>query len=131
MKKDCRAAGIPAGAAAFCVLPDPGRRERPPVHSGGCSLGWENPWVSFTLNGEGMSDRWTTNEHFDGTHVSGYFEIGFTAWRNFQLRLGKGKRAHQLGCRIDVRNLLDHQYEIVKLYPMPGINWNFSVNYNL
>lgn len=102
-----------------------------PVHSGGCSLGWENPWVSFTLNGEGMSDRWTTNEHFDGTHVSGYFEIGFTAWRNFQLRLGKGKRAHQLGCRIDVRNLLDHQYEIVKLYPMPGINWNFSVNYNL
>ena len=96
-----------------------------PVHSGAFSVGWENPWLNVTLNGDGVSRRWATNEHYDETQIDGYFELGATAWKAFTLRLGKQKRS--LEVRFDVKNLLDKQYEIVRLYPMPGRSWMVTV----
>ena len=96
-----------------------------PVHSGACSVGWMNPWVNVTLSGEGVSRRWGTNEHYDETQIDGYFELGATVWKTFTL--GHGKRKRSLEVRFDLKNLLDKQYEIVRLYPMPGRSWMVTV----
>ncbi len=95
-----------------------------PLHSGAFSLGWENPWVNLTVYGEGVSERWGSNEHYDETRIKGYFELGATAWKAF--RWGR-QRQRSLDIRLDVKNLLDKQYEIVRLYPMPGISWQLTV----
>ncbi len=96
-----------------------------PKHSGSIALGWENPWVSLSLHGSGVSSRWANNNHYEGTQIDGYWDMGLTAYRTFSW----GEQ--QLEARFDVKNLFDAQYEIVRLYPMPGRSWQVSVKYQL
>ena len=92
-----------------------------PLHSGAASIGWENPWVNAVVSGYGVSERWASNEHLDGTRIDGYGELSATLWRQFQIR------KMRFEVRADVKNLLDKQYEIVRSYPMPGRSWQVTV----
>lgn len=94
-----------------------------PEHQGSAAVNFENPWVNVTVHGHGMSQRYTNNEHYDGTRIAGYAEIGITAYREW--RCGRGV----LEVRADIKNLLDKQYEIVGHYPMPGRSWQMAVGY--
>ena len=101
-----------------------------PLHSGSMALGWENPWVNVSLHGQGMSQRWANNEHYEGTEVDGYWDMGLTLYRQLDdLRLwGKSLRGVKL--RMDVKNLLAKQYELVGHYPMPRRSWSLSIGYS-
>ncbi len=95
-----------------------------PKHSGAVSLSWENPWVNLSWHLTAVSHRWTNNEHLDGTRIAGYDDMGVTLYRRLRLK-------HlALEPRLDVKNLLDRQYEIVGAYPMPGISWLFALKVN-
>ena len=94
-----------------------------PLHTVSGSLGFENPWVNVSLHLTGMSDRWANNEHYDDTDIDGYIEFGLTAWRYF--RFGR----HSVECRLDLKNLMDTQYELVRYYPMPGRSYQVTINY--
>ena len=94
-----------------------------PEHQGSVAVGFENPLINMSVHGYGMSHRYPNNEHYDGTRIAGYVEIGVTAYRKFKLPKG------EIGIRADVKNLLDKQYEIVAHYPMPGRSWQVTVNY--
>ncbi|MBR5688564.1 MAG: TonB-dependent receptor [Prevotella sp.] len=104
-----------------------------PVSSGGMSVCWENPWANISIHGEGVSSRWTNNEHLDGTRIAGYWEMGATAWRTFHFgkNTAHGKHHNELTLRFDLKNILDKQYEIVGAYPMPGRSWQLSLTYQL
>ena len=92
-----------------------------PQHSGSAALGWQNPWVSLTLSADAMGERWTTNEHSQGTRLAGFVEFSATAYRTFALRKS------ELTLQASVLNILDKQYEIVARYPMPGRSCRFTV----
>ena len=92
-----------------------------PCHTGSLSLAWENPWVSLSLHGSGVSSRWANNQHYEGTEIDGYWDTGLTAWHTF--RWGR----QSLEARLDVKNLFDRQYEIVAFYPMPGRSWQITI----
>ena len=94
-----------------------------PEHSGSASIGYENPFVNISIHGTGTSMRYSNNEHFEDSEVSGYWETGVTAYRDFNICGGT------LSARFDLKNILDKQYEIVKAYPMPGISYMISVGY--
>ncbi|MBR4920682.1 MAG: TonB-dependent receptor [Prevotella sp.] len=94
-----------------------------PLHTVSGSVGYENPWVNLSLHLTGMSDRWANNEHYEDTDIDGYVEFGLTAWRQF--RFGR----HQLEGRIDLKNLLNTQYELVRYYPMPRRSYQVTLNY--
>lgn len=94
-----------------------------PEHSGSASLAWENPWVNISANAVMASSRWPNNEHYKGTMLPGYKNIGATLYRNFTV--GKS----EIHLRFDLKNILDSQYEIVGHYPMPGRSWLFSVKF--
>jgi len=32
---------------------------------------------------------------------------------------------------VDLKNIFDRQYEIVRFYPMPGRSWQLSVKYQI
>ena len=87
------------------------------------AVGFENPIANISVHGYGMSHRYTNNEHYPGTRVDGYVEVGATAYRTWKLWKG------EMEIRIDIKNLLDKQYEIVSHYPMPGRSWQASVKY--
>ena len=94
-----------------------------PEHQGSAAINYENPWVNITIHGHGMSHRYTNNEHYQGSRVDGYVEMGLTAYRAWKLWKG------ELEIRADIKNLLDKQYEIVSHYPMPGRSWQASIKY--
>ena len=96
-----------------------------PRHTGSISVGWENPWVSLSLHGSGVSSCWANNQHYDDTLIDGYWDTGITAWHTF--RWGN----QSLEARFDLKNIFDRQYEIVRFYPMPGRSWQLSVKYQI
>ncbi len=101
-----------------------------PLHSGSMALGWENPWVNVSLHGQGMSQRWANNEHYEDTEVDGYWDMGLTIYRKLDdLRLC-GKSLRGMKIRMDVKNLLAKQYELVAHYPMPRRSWMLSIGYS-
>lgn len=104
-----------------------------PRSTAGASVSWENPWANLSLHGEGISSRWTNNEHLEGTRVNGYWETGATAWHTFGwgTKHGTSGHRHELTLRFDLKNLLDKQYEIVAAYPMPGRSWQLTASLKL
>jgi vitamin B12 transporter len=96
-----------------------------PLHSGSASIAYRNPWADVVVHGTGTSLRYGNNEHYEGTSISGYWEMGLALSRSFTL--GKSR----LDLRFDLKNMLNKQYEIVRLYPMPGRSWQATVRYYL
>ncbi len=96
-----------------------------PLHSGSASVGYRNPWVDVVLHGTATSLRYGNNEHYDGTEIKGYQELGLAFSHTFPI--GKSR----MEARLDIKNLLDKQYEIVRLYPMPGRSWQATIRFVL
>ena len=94
-----------------------------PRHQGSLSVSYENPWVNVSLHGTSVSSRWPNNNHYEGTLIVGYTDCGATLWRQFRWH------RHQLEARFDLKNVFDKHYEIVANYPMPGRNYQISINY--
>lgn len=92
-----------------------------PSHYGSASASWENPWANLSLHLTACGERWATNEHTRTTQLPAYAEMGISAWRNFRIWGTK------LTARTDVINLLDKQYQIVRLYPMPGRSFTIGL----
>ena len=96
-----------------------------PRHSGGGSVALLTPWMNVCLHGTGVSKRYATNENLDISRIEPYHELGLAFYRDFHWRGVK------VAVRADVLNLADEQYDIVRLYPMPGRSWKLSVNLNI
>lgn len=94
-----------------------------PLHSGSATLSWQNPWVNLSFTGEGMDDRWVTNEHAPGTRLAGFMEFACSAYRQFSV--GKS----HFVARASMLNIFDKQYDIVTHYPMPGRSWKISLTF--
>lgn len=94
-----------------------------PQHSGSLSVSWNSPWVMFVVSGTAASERWATHDHAITTHLPPYAELGLSLARSFRWA------GHRLDARLDVTNLTDHQYEILRRYPMPGRAWRTSLVY--
>lgn len=96
-----------------------------PRHSGGGSVALLTPWLNVSLHGTAMSERYSTNENMDISRISPHHELGLAVYRDFRWRsLGGTLRA-------DVVNLTDEQYDIVRLYPMPGRSWKISLKLDI
>ncbi len=54
-------------------------------------LGVGESLVNVSLHGQGMSKRWANNEHYDGTEVDGYWDMGLTLYRQLDGSESLGK----------------------------------------
>ncbi len=109
-----------------------------PEHSYAVSFSWANPWVNLSVTNDGISHRWTTNEHAASTRLAGYAETDLGLWRTFYLKCPianhkpiTNKQKTFITIRASLLNIFDKQYEIVAHYPMPGRSWRitFTINY--
>lgn len=91
---------------------------------GGASLACETPWIGVALSSLWTSRRWASPEHAPQTDLPPYAEWAVALYRDLPLRAGT------LALRLDLQNLFDHQYEIVRGYPMPGRSVKASVRWS-
>lgn len=93
-----------------------------PLHSGACSLMWQNPWVNPVVHVTFTSERWATSNHLPGTSLGGYEEWGVALYRSLSFK----------GCtlllRADMTNVFDKRYFIIARYPMPGRGYSVSAS---
>ena len=94
-----------------------------PRHSGGGNLRWENRWVNLGATAMVVGHRYTYAQNNVSTQLPAYCDLGLSADRSFEL--GKGT----FRMRVQVLNLLDTQYEVVKDYPMMGRNYRLAITY--
>lgn len=95
-----------------------------PIHSGGGSATWHNPWANLVMHATFASMRWCTNNHIATTDLPAYSEWGVSLFRN----IGIGQS--MLTARIDLINLFDKRYEVIGKYPMPGRAYKITLNYS-
>ena len=92
-----------------------------PLHTASVAVGWTNPLLHVALHGTGSSGRWATNNHYEGSRMAGYVDVGLSLSRTFQLQ------QRQLALQLDIKNLTGKQYEVVANYPMPRTAWMLSL----
>ncbi len=94
-----------------------------PRHSGGGNIRWENPWVNLGAQAMFVGERYSRMQNSERTWMPAYCDLGLTADRRFDTRLGT------MTVRLQVLNLLDVQYEVVRSYPMMGRNYRLKIIY--
>lgn len=92
-----------------------------PVHTFASTIAWHNSLVDIAFTIDGMTKRWTTNEHSKGTRIDGFTEMDVNLKRSF--RLGKCR----LTATASMLNITNKQYDIVAHYPMPGRSWRVGI----
>ena len=94
-----------------------------PRHSGGMSLRWDNRWLNFGASAMLVGHRYAYPQNNADNRLPAYCDIGLSADRNFDLRLG------ELRLQAQILNLFNVQYEIVQYYPMMGRNYRLAISY--
>ena len=94
-----------------------------PRHSGGTSVRWENHWVNLGVTAMAVGHRYAYSQAADAYRLPAYLDLGISGDHRFDLRWGT------MRLQVQVLNLLNAQYEVVKDYPMMGRNFRLSVMY--
>ncbi|MBR1799128.1 MAG: TonB-dependent receptor [Bacteroidales bacterium] len=96
-----------------------------PKHSGGLMLEWQHRHTRITASMIAMGERFAMPQNTDANRLPPYMDFGATIEQRIDIPWGT------LTMLLQVQNLLDQQYEIVKSYPMMGRNFRFSLTYNM
>lgn len=96
-----------------------------PRHSGSISLIAETHWLDLGLTTLIVGPRYSLQQNTEQNRVKGYVDQGITLSRKLFFNRST------LTLKVQVLNLLDIQYEVVKNYPMMGRNYRLGVTWTL
>ena len=92
-----------------------------PRHSGSFALCWSLGTWRAAVNGTVTGQRWATLEHTDGTRLKTFAECNISAGKMLIFKKLK------LNIELHVNNVFNTRYEIVRRYPMEGVNYGVKV----
>lgn len=85
-----------------------------PRVSGSGKVGIETPWVDISYSVLWSGKRYGGFQNFDINRLPGYFDHSISALRMFKIK------EKELTFNLEVLNLMNENYAIVKWFPMPG-----------
>lgn len=91
-----------------------------PRHSGGVALYLKTPWLNMGYNIMAVGERYYQQQNNSESRQQPYADHSITLDRHFELP------ACDLLIQLQVLNLLDVQYEVVRSYPMMGRNFRIK-----
>lgn len=94
-----------------------------PRHSGSITLTANTPWVDIGLTTLLTGKRYSLQQNAPEYSVKGFVDQGITLSRKFYLK------QTSLTAKIQILNLFDIQYEVVKNYPMMGRNFRIGLTW--
>lgn len=96
-----------------------------PVHSGSAVLSVSKNRFEISYNALFSSSRYAPGNVIAENLVRGWII------NNMYFSYSQGRKAVTYKYFVELNNFLNHQYQIVKLYPMPGINCRLGVSLSL
>ncbi len=88
-----------------------------PRVSGSARAGVETRWVDVAYSLIWSGHRYTFTQNYPANRLEGYFDHGISASREFRLP------AITIAATVEVLNLGDNNYQVVRGFPMPGRSW--------
>ena len=107
-----------------------------PENNGNTSVTLKTPWINVGYNCIAVGKRWSIVQTTDDYKLNAYTEHNITLSRSIALKKRtETQLSHithkihlpQLLLSLQLQNLFNTQYEIVKYYPMPGRSFMFTV----
>ena len=92
-----------------------------PRHSGNASLALETPWGTLGYSLMMVGKRYFMDQNIPENEVESYCEHTLALSKELKLSARTNLRL-----QLEVTNLTDRQYEVVKYYPMPGRAWRIG-----
>lgn len=96
-----------------------------PLWSGSASLSLQTPWVTVTYALIGCSRRYALPQNISANEVPGYVDQSITLNHDLGFR-----NASTLSLKLELLNLSNKNYEIIRNYPMQGFGMRFKVVYD-
>ena len=96
-----------------------------PLWSGSASLSLQTPWITVTYSLLGYDKRYALPQNIPANEVSGYIDQSITLNHDFNFR-----NTSTLGLKLELLNIANKNYEIIRNYPMQGFGLRFKVVYS-
>lgn len=97
-----------------------------PLWSGSVSLSMQTPWITVTYALIGCDKRYALSQNIPANEVRGYIDQSITLSHDFKFR-----NLSTLGLKLELLNIANAQYEIIRNYPMQGFGMRFKVVYSM
>ena len=96
-----------------------------PLWSGSVSLSLQTPWITVAYAMIGCSDRYSLSQNIPANLVDGYIDQSITLSHDFNFK------SSTLSLKLELLNIANEQYEIIRNYPMQGFGLRFKAVYDL
>ncbi len=96
-----------------------------PVYTAGYSLGFDYKTIQTNVNILHSGARYTLNENISFNRLEGFIDVGIGAGKLFKIN-----KKQSLKLNIQMTNLLNNNYEVIRSFPMPGRHFKFRFEYN-
>ena len=95
-----------------------------PRWSGSMSVSAQTPWITVTYAFIGCSKRYALSQNIPANEVPGYFDHSITLGHDFNFKRSV------LSLKLELLNITNKHYEIIRNYPMQGFGLRFKVVYD-
>lgn len=96
-----------------------------PLWSGSASLSLQTPWITVTYSLLGCDKRYALPQNIPANEVPGYIDQSITLNHDFNFR-----NTSTLGLKLELLNIANKNYEIIRNYPMQGFGLRFKMVYS-
>ena len=96
-----------------------------PMWSGSASLSLQTPWNTVTYALIGCDKRYALPQNIPANEVAGYVDQSITLSHDLNFR-----DAHTLSLKLELLNIANQHYEIIRNYPIQGFGLRFKVVYS-
>ena len=93
-----------------------------PLWSGSASLSLQTPWITVTYSLIGCDKRYALPQNIPANEVAGYIDQSITLSHDLNFR-----DTHTLSLKLELLNIANQNYEIIRNYPMQGFGLRFKV----
>jgi len=93
-----------------------------PRVSGSGKIGIETPWINVSYSLLWSGKRYAVNQNFSENRLPAYADHSISLNRNFKIK------HYLIHANVEVLNLLDSNYEIVRWFPMPGRSFRATLS---
>jgi len=93
-----------------------------PRVSGSGKAGIVTPWIDISYSLLWSGHRYAVNQNYIENRLPAYYDHSLSVSRSFQCKTGL------IHLNLEVLNLMDTNYEIVKWFPMPGRSFRATIS---
>ena len=94
-----------------------------PVWSGSASVGVQTPWITVTYSLIASGKRYALGQNIPANEVARYLDHSIILSHDILIK------ASTLGLKLELLNLSNKNYEVIRNYPMQGFGFRFMVYY--